>query len=68
MPKNCTTDVWPGGPADRAGLKAGDLILTLDGDAVNDEASLNYHVLTRNSGDAVTLQFSPERTVALIEA
>ena len=51
------TDVWPGGPADRAGLKAGDLILTLDGEPVNDEASLNYHVLTRNSGDAVTLDY-----------
>jgi Do/DeqQ family serine protease len=51
------TDVWPGGPADQAGLKSGDLILTLDGEPVNDEASLNYHVLTRNSGDAVTVQY-----------
>jgi Do/DeqQ family serine protease len=51
------TDVWPGGPADQAGIKSGDLILTLDGDAVNDEASLNYHVLTRNSGDEVTVRY-----------
>ncbi|HZC17320.1 MAG TPA: Do family serine endopeptidase [Caulobacteraceae bacterium] len=51
------TDVWPGGPADQAGLKSGDLILTLDGEPVNDEASLNYHVLTRNSGDAVTVRY-----------
>jgi Do/DeqQ family serine protease len=51
------TDVWPGGPADQAGLKSGDLILTLDGEPVNDEASLNYHVLTRSSGDAVTVQY-----------
>jgi Do/DeqQ family serine protease len=51
------TDVWPGGPADRAGLRSGDLVLTLDGEAVNDEASLNYHVLTRDSGDEVTLAY-----------
>ncbi len=51
------TDVWPGGPADRAGIKSGDLVLTLDGDPVNDEASLNYHTLTRSSGETVTLAY-----------
>jgi Do/DeqQ family serine protease len=49
------TDVWPGGPADQAGVKSGDLILTLDGQPVDDEASVNYRVLTRNPGDTVTI-------------
>ena len=55
------TDVWPGGPADQAGIKTGDLILSLDGQPVNDEAALNYRVLTRNAGDTVTVAFHHDK-------
>jgi len=50
------TDIYPDGPGARAGLKQGDLITSIDGVAINDEASLDYHVATRAAGDEVSLQ------------
>ena len=50
-------DVYPGSPAARAGLQVGDLILTLDAQPVNDQASLNYLTSTHRPGDAVNVQF-----------
>jgi Do/DeqQ family serine protease len=44
-------DVWPGGPAARAGLKQGDVIVTVGGQPVADAASVNYAVGTRRPGE-----------------
>jgi S1-C subfamily serine protease len=62
-------DVWPGGPAARAGLAQGDVITAVAGAAVNDEASLNYRVATRHAGEALSLTVrkgsAPERSLSV---
>ncbi len=47
--------VYPGGPADRAGVRVGDLILTVDGAPANDEAAVNFAAATHRAGDTLTL-------------
>ena len=47
--------VYPGGPADKAGVRPGDLILTADGAPVNDEGAVNYSAATHRAGDSVRL-------------
>jgi Do/DeqQ family serine protease len=49
------TDLYPGGPGERGGLRQGDLITAIDGAPVNDAATLDYHVATREAGAEVTL-------------
>jgi YidC/Oxa1 family membrane protein insertase len=48
--------VGPGTPADRAGLKAGDVITALDGQAVVGAADLEQMIVSREPGDTVELQ------------
>ena len=41
------TEVWPGGPAARAGLRQGDVITAGDGAEINDQGGLNFRVGTQ---------------------
>jgi len=42
--------VYPGGPADKAGVKMGDFIASIDGHEIEDDASLDYRVAVSSIG------------------
>jgi Do/DeqQ family serine protease len=48
--------VYPGSSADRAGLKEGDVILSIDSRAVNDEGGGAFAIGTHKVGDRVPMQ------------
>jgi Do/DeqQ family serine protease len=47
------TNVWPGGPAERAGVHNGDVVLSVGGQEVDDPAGAEFQVSTRRPGDVV---------------
>jgi serine protease Do len=50
--------VYPNGPADRAGLNVGDVVLAIDGFSVDDMQALNYRIATHKAGDAPSMKVS----------
>jgi serine protease Do len=53
--------VFPGGPLSRAGLKQGDVVLSVDGVEVDDMQSLNYRIATHKPGDTVKMHVASNR-------
>jgi len=49
------TEIYPGGPAARAGLRVGDVITAIDGAEVNDLGGLNFRVGTREPNNTVAV-------------
>lgn len=50
------SNVYPGGPADQAGLRVGDVILKVDGKEVVDGESLRYRIGTGKIGGAAKVE------------
>jgi S1-C subfamily serine protease len=59
--------LMPGAPADRAGLKQGDVILTIDGHDVPSRRTLYERIWSRRAGDAVDLKIFRDNEVRSIQ-
>jgi serine protease Do len=49
------SDVWPGGPAETAGMKAGDILIDVDGQLADNLPTVNYNFRLRDSPDKVKI-------------
>ncbi len=50
--------IVPGSPADKAGIKENDVILSVDGQKLTEDLSFSQLIQRKNPGDALTLQVS----------
>lgn len=59
-------DIYPGGPADKAGLQERDVILSIDGTDINDDSGLRFKLATLKIGQRAAVRLwrgSSERTL-----
>jgi putative serine protease PepD len=54
---NESTGITPGGPADKAGLRKGDLIVALDGSDIENSDELIVAIRSKNIGDKVKVKY-----------
>jgi len=62
------SDVWPGGPAEAAGLKIGDILISVDGQPADNLPTVNYNFRLRDSTDKVqivVLRSGKEQTISM---
>jgi serine protease Do len=59
--------IFPGSPAEAAGLQGGDIITAIDGEPITAETELSMLILTRAPGDTITLRVLRDNTVREID-
>ncbi|MBX9803906.1 MAG: trypsin-like peptidase domain-containing protein [Caulobacteraceae bacterium] len=62
------TEVWRGGPGDRADLRMGDVITAIDGAEVNDQGGLNFRVGTREPNETVRVSVLRDGRPLVVDA
>ncbi|MET0546195.1 MAG: PDZ domain-containing protein, partial [Caulobacterales bacterium] len=62
------SQVYPGSPADKAGLKQGDVVLAVDDQAVFDENGIRYVAATKRNGDTVKVDYLRNGAKAAVSA
>src|SRR5690606_28726066 len=50
------TDIAPGGPAERAGFRSGDVVISVDGQRVDDPSAFNFRLATKPIGQVAKLE------------
>jgi len=55
------SDVYPGGPADKAGIKPRDVVLSIDGTPINDDSGLRFKLATLKLGSRANVALCPRR-------
>jgi len=56
------SDVWPGGPSEAAGLKTGDILISVDGQPADNLPTVSYYFRLRDSAEKVQLVVLRGRT------
>jgi serine protease Do len=62
------SDVWPGGPAEAAGVKIGDILVSVDGQAADNLPSVTYFFRLRDSPEKVqmvVLRSGAQQTISI---
>jgi S1-C subfamily serine protease len=59
--------VVPGGPADGAGIERGDVLLSVDGDAVENLRDLYNRIWLKHPGETVGLQILRESSIRVVD-
>jgi len=64
---NESTGITPGGPADKAGLRKGDLIVALDGSDIENSDELIVAIRSKNIGDKVKVKYKRNNIIREVD-